>query len=65
MIIITASNGKLIVPGHGSCIDITEHDILDLSEPKNVSCAIEDYYSPSEYAFDGVETEDDVLPDQE
>lgn len=62
MIIITASNGKLILPAHGSCIDITEDDIVDLSDPKNLSCSIEEFYAPSEYQF---EQDLEQLPDQE
>lgn len=64
MIIITASNGKLIVPAHGSCIDVSEEDILDLSEPKNLSCTIEDYYSMSEYSIENPDGYD-KLPDDE
>lgn len=62
MIIITASNGKLIIPSHGSCIDVMEDDIVDLSEPKNLSCTIDEFYAPSEAQFEELL---DKLPDQE
>lgn len=45
MIRISASNGKIIVPGHGSCICVTEDDITDLSNESIKSLTIEEFFS--------------------
>lgn len=45
MIRISASNGKIIVPGHGSCICVSEDDIVDLNNESVKSMSIEEFFS--------------------
>lgn len=66
MIIIEASNGKVICPGHGSCICVNEDDIVDLSNESIKSFTLSEFYDEFKNGIPELDPKEiETLPDQE